>query len=211
MKKIPLTRYIPQGYTEYKPELGDYPKDLFACYVKIDPNAEISYKRFSAIFYIGKQSKANWFYNFPTEEKMKKKINDTISRLMSWEDMKQERKEARKTQIAMAGIGSIFYTSWGYNMTNVEFFQVVKETAKTIWVKELGQVETSTGYLCGTTVPVSDSFYIKNGEQEPKTYMARKRVHEDSKIDFTVTEYPGGYGRSCWEWEGQPVHFNHCD
>ena len=33
--------------------------------------------------------------------------------------------------------GSIFYSSWGYDQTNIDFYQVVKATAKTVWLRKL--------------------------------------------------------------------------
>jgi hypothetical protein len=36
-------------------------------------------------------------------------------------------------------IGTIWATSWGYDQTNVEFFQVIRETEKSVWVREIMQ------------------------------------------------------------------------
>lgn len=204
MKSNLQNRYVPEGYTAFKPGLGDYPKDLFACYVKIDLGAN---SKFSAIFYTGKQSKSTWHYSFSSEDRMKEKIKETVSRLMSWEDMKAERKAARNA-VAMVGIGSIFSTSWGYNMTNVEFLQVVKETAHMVWFEEIGQEETHTGFLSGTTVPTPGQFLLRDGKRT--VYQARKR-NSGSEVYFTFKERQGGYGRSASKWTGRPCHFNHCD
>jgi hypothetical protein len=37
-------------------------------------------------------------------------------------------------------IGTIWATSWGYDQTNVEFFQVIRETEKSVWVREIMSV-----------------------------------------------------------------------
>jgi len=37
-------------------------------------------------------------------------------------------------------VGDIFYASWGYEQTNVQFYKVVRATEKTVWVQELMQV-----------------------------------------------------------------------
>jgi hypothetical protein len=34
--------------------------------------------------------------------------------------------------------GDVYYTSWGYDQTNVEFFQVVKRTPGTVTVRRIG-------------------------------------------------------------------------
>ena len=39
-------------------------------------------------------------------------------------------------------VGDVFYYSWGYDQTNIEFFQVVAVTAKTVSIREIRDVET---------------------------------------------------------------------
>ena len=43
-------------------------------------------------------------------------------------------------------VGDIFYTSWGYDQTNIEFFQVVKVSPSSVWVQETGQIVESTDW-----------------------------------------------------------------
>lgn len=166
-------RYIPSGYVEYKPEIGDYPKDLFACYVKISNEVkprlsaeaipEPFYQKFTALFFVGKQSNPNWHYNFPNEEQMKKKINETISRLMSWEDMKQKRKEERKNAILDVKVGDLLVSSWGYDQTNVDFYQVTEVKGKTFTIKRIaGKSVPGSGAdyngMADMVMPVKDDF-----------------------------------------------------
>jgi hypothetical protein len=35
-------------------------------------------------------------------------------------------------------VGSIFHTSWGYDQTNVEFLQVVRESKASVWLVPMG-------------------------------------------------------------------------
>ena len=97
--KAPLTRYIPAGYTEYTPDLGDYPKNLCAVYVDLATN--------TAIFYKGKSTRHLWYNRFSTTDFMKNKINNSISSLMSWEDTKAKRAETRKAPTTYK-VGDIF-------------------------------------------------------------------------------------------------------
>lgn len=105
----------------------------------------------------------------------------------------------------------IFRTCWGYNMTNVEFFQVVKESAKSFWVKEIAQVETSTGFLSGTTVPVPNSFVKDYRTGKEKVSLVRRKKTSDGGESFSISDYPGGYRRYALPWNGKPCYFNHCD
>lgn len=35
-------------------------------------------------------------------------------------------------------VGSVWYTSWGYDQTNVEFYLVVRESKASVWVQQIG-------------------------------------------------------------------------
>lgn len=151
-------RYIPTGFVRYTPDLspiGDYKKDLFAVYVHAD------HSRPQALFYTGKQKNHTWFYRFPTTEAMKNKINETISRLIAWEDMKIERKERKQTETASVKVGDLFSYSWGYDQTNVEFYQVTKVSGKTFTIREIASRahgENPSGGMSDYVSPAPDKF-----------------------------------------------------
>lgn len=50
-------------------------------------------------------------------------------------------------------IGSVFVHSWGYEQTNVDFYEVVAMTGKTVTIREISQNRKETGFLCGTCTP----------------------------------------------------------
>lgn len=54
--------------------------------------------------------------------------------------------------------GDIFYTSWGYEQTNVEFYQVVRATAKTVWLAEIEQDKEPFGFMSEWVLPKPDCF-----------------------------------------------------
>lgn len=82
--------------------------------------------------------------------------------LERYENDKSERRAGAKgnKEIAVAGVkvGDIFYTSWGYDQTNVDFYQVVKISGLKIQVREIWGEERVTGFMCGEATPVKDSF-----------------------------------------------------
>lgn len=172
-------RYIPQGMTEYTPEIGEYKSDLFACYVNME--------KLTAIFYKGKSAKHVFYNRFRNVDDMKKKINSTISSLMAWEDRKQERKEARKQPHTLK-VGDILYSSWGYEQTNIDFYQVTKIVGtNSVRIREIGKtVERSEGHS-DYVVPVPDSF--KGGEE-------MKRVQQGNYI--RIASYA-----NAWPWDGK--------
>lgn len=128
-------RYIPAGYVAYVPDIGDYPKDLFACYV--------DFNRVSAIFYTKKQSKSTFFNRFHTVDDMKKKINNTIANIMANEDRKKDRATKRKAPTTLKK-GDVLYSSWGYDQTNITFYKVVKVIgSRTVQIVKIGNTIVS--------------------------------------------------------------------
>jgi hypothetical protein len=151
--KTKRERYIPEGYTQFKPEIGDYPKNLFACYCDLE--------KLIAIFYVGKQSNPLWHIRFRDLESMKSKIVKQISNLMSLEDMKQKRKEERKEQVAKVQVGEIYYDSWGYDQTNIDFYQITGVKGKMFEITPIAKQycgEAPGGSMSDNVLPVKDKF-----------------------------------------------------
>lgn len=57
-------------------------------------------------------------------------------------------------------IGSIFCSSWGYDQTNVDFYEVVgfTPTGKSVRLRKISQDTTETGMMCGETVACPGDF-----------------------------------------------------
>ena len=93
-------------------------------------------------------------------------------------------------------VGDIFYNSWGYEQTNIDFYQVVKATKKTITLT--GIKETAKEYnmqgMNGTVVPLKDNF-VNDKEIRKTPYLFNGEWY----VNF---EY--GIGK---QWEGKEVGF----
>ena len=93
-------------------------------------------------------------------------------------------------------IGDVYVCSWGYEQTNVNFYQVVEKTPKMVRVKPIRSRIKQEGNLCGYATPLKDKFktsydpFVK-GEKLCK-------VHDDGWI--TLKE-----GYSAHKWDGEPV------
>lgn len=72
---------------------------------------------------------------------------------------KKRKKEKATNLKATFDVGSVLYTSWGYEQTNVSFYQVVGFTGKsTVLVRRIGERRVESGYMSGTTFPKTDTF-----------------------------------------------------
>jgi hypothetical protein len=79
-------------------------------------------------------------------------------------------KNARKDFKSPFEVGQILYHSYGYEQTNIEFFQITKIEGKTVFVREICQERTETGNMSGKTMPVKDDFL---GEEVKKIVQIR--------------------------------------
>lgn len=61
-------------------------------------------------------------------------------------------------------VGDIFSMSWGYDQTNVNYFQVTRVTPKGVYIREIGSrsVPGTQGFMCETVRPVKDNFLDKS-------------------------------------------------
>ncbi len=206
MKKT-FTRemYIPKNYSLHSEITGKY-----AAYID-----STTFQHTVAMFFIGKRSKPAWHYRFANLEAAEKSIANAISRTEGWEKIRAERK-IKNQAISPEGkiqIGDIFYDSWGYNMTNIDFYKIKRLTPKGAEVIGLGQIETADGYLCGTTIP-SEKELTANGILKVKN----ASWNEKGSVYLTGTiknifglDDKNTRKTSLTKWDGRPKYFNHCD
>ena len=55
-------------------------------------------------------------------------------------------------------IGDVLCSSWGYDQTNCDFYQVTGLTAKGVKVRPINGHEVDKGMMTGETTPIKDSF-----------------------------------------------------
>ena len=80
-------------------------------------------------------------YSFKTVEEREKYINQQVVNFESWQKRKDEYKAQRKgtaQDLGKVKVGDIYYASWGYDQTNIDFFQVVKVEGRSAWLRAIG-------------------------------------------------------------------------
>ena len=103
----------------------------------------------------------------------------------------------------------ILYSAWGYGMTMIEYYQVIKETPKSVVVVPMTEVSTPDGFLAGSTVPG------KAMMDQPQSRLF-KRFNKDG----TISHYAGKHWNGVqwlesryplWGWDGRSKRWNHAD
>ena len=126
-------------------------------------------------------------------EELDKYLDGYLKNKEQYEQARQERKDKRKlTRDHDIKVGDIFYTMWGYDQTNIDFYEVVAVRGSRIDLRELHQQYVGHDGNYDSVVPATGENRFKDDE-----------IHTVSaRADGTVTslssfEYPG-------KWDGKP-------
>jgi hypothetical protein len=130
------------------------------------PGIEIFYNEENKIVavFTGKKKKSSSKYRFKTIERfheyMDEEVKNHFDNLARKEMKKEEDKKLAKMNREKVNVGDIFHTSWGYEQTNVNFFQIIeKKSASTVLIREISsEVLEETSWCSNTINPIKDAF-----------------------------------------------------
>lgn len=110
------------------------------------------------------------FEAFENERKQRQKDDQANARKI--------RAEKDKEAVKNCQPGQIYVESWGYDQTNIDFYQVVSVKGASALIRAIEQNTTETGFMSGKTFPVKDHF---------KSGLIRKRVmnYGDGRPSFS--------------------------
>jgi len=98
-------------------------------------------------------------------------------------------------------IGKIFFSSWGYEQTNIDFYKVIEvsKSGKTFTLQKIGsQVISNVGYCSDMVIPNEDKIMdeplynrrvLDTGYNKPVVNVSKRK-------DYRLYAY---------EWDGQPL------
>jgi len=91
-------------------------------------------------------------------------------------------------------VGDIFYDSWGYDQTNIDWWQVVQITGsgKSVKIRPINGKYKETGFMSGQTTPLKGKF--KGSAITKRWGISSGSVYINS---------PSGHGW-CSKWDGKP-------
>lgn len=89
-------------------------------------------------------------------------------------------------------MSKIYVCSWGYEQTNVNFYQVVRESEKSLWLREIGShVLRYDSSMSGSVLPNEDDFI---GD----IFRVLQPKHTCINVKFGLA----------YLWNGEPVSFS---
>lgn len=148
MKVQSKVRWVPNGYVQVAKDEA------------LGLEVWESVETLSAIMYSGKRMKHDHYIRYGNVEKMRKSIAeyvvDVIAQAKIKENRKKEKLEANRN--VKPEIGDILKSSWGYDQTNIDYYEVVAVKNQMIDVREIGQIREVDGYDCGKCAPVPGQY-----------------------------------------------------
>lgn len=127
------------GYTQFKHSV---------------PGIDVFYKTdvaITAMIYHGRKNKPSWHHRFKTIEEMMLSIDKAIKSQYDLNVIKEkqiiEKRVLAEKHRENVQVGDIFHTSWGYDETHVEFFQVLEKVSKSkVKIQQVQSIRISEGY-----------------------------------------------------------------
>ena len=141
----------------------------------------------------GKKAKYDFYAQFKTPELMQNHFHDWAKKHFDREEYKKKQKAKKKAAIEEKAkaikVGDIYYTSWGYEQTNVEFYKVVEIKGKKVTLIEVAEKIAETDGACDYVVPVPEAEI-----GEPFTRMVGEYGFKIDKCAYAT------------KWNGKPTY-----
>lgn len=138
----------------------------------------------------GRAIKPKLHYYYDSEEGRQKRLDKFLQSRLEEKERKEQQKLADQNH--GLSIGDILVSSWGYDQTNIDFYQVVGFSGKiTIELRPIERnVIAVTEYMSGTVMPRRDAF-----------------ISSPFKGRFSHGAVTVGYHQFARPWNGKPEHY----
>jgi hypothetical protein len=147
------TRYIPSGYEL----IAKDERYGFECWGNLNVITNSGKHAIYAIAYGGKRTKSDWHYRFKDESSLQRQIEQTLRGYMQSAELKAEWKAKRNAPHDVK-VGDIFKCSWGYDQTNIDFYECIAVLGQMIEIREIAQDSMETLSMQGECVPMQGAF-----------------------------------------------------
>ena len=194
MMRLDTTRYFPAGA-----EIREYPEAALTVGV-VAANAG---GKPQALGYYGRSAKPSFNYTFRTAERMEEYIRERVDSGRATLKYKAKRLAERRAKLDQPNpltAGDILQCTWGYDQTNVDYFQVTRTIGKrSVGIRKIGArvVPGSEGRDCCRVVPAPGAFLEKSEEQVkrvgPDGYVRIYSFASAHKINPTESTYNSWY------------------
>lgn len=187
MPVMPRSFHLPKELKDAPPNVDPQGTDA-AIWTWEDTVTRPGRTRYMSLAFAGKSNKPIWYESHWSEAERQQRVDGLIRNLKRRDSDKAERLQQRRDFKHDIKVGDIYYTSWGYDQTNVNFYEVVAIGEKSVFVREVA-AET-----------VDEDRNITHVVAKPGAYVGSPT---------RVVPGPNGFkvdGHYASKWGGEPVY-----
>ena len=182
--------YIPKGSKEIKAAKTDA-----VAYI----NNYADGTKYTAMVFGGKRSKYDKYFGFKTKEARDnyviKYFTDQENLALSKKKWAEDKKAQAEENQANYQVGDILVSSWGYDQTNIDYYQVIERTAKMATIQKICKEFLDSGYPSeDKVIPLKDSFVGKPKKKKIGTYGITLSSYETASLWDGKPDYETAFG-----------------
>lgn len=182
------------------------PKDAVRIGFKDIPGGEVFYKGrpsgtgLTAVGFAGRAQKPQFSYSFRDWAQFQKFVTKWHAEQVRVQKVKADNRAALKSDNRLVKVGDIFTSSWGYDQTNVYFYQVVDlRGSATAVLQRIGTAREYNGPMTGDALPSPE-----HRIGEPIT----KRVQVNTSGGASTPYFRMESYEYAYKWDGKPKRFS---
>ena len=141
--------------------------------------------RASAIAYKGKSGESSFYIDYRKPEVARTEAEKWLAGLVESAKRKKVENEQRKAPHSLK-VGDIIFNSWGYDQTNIDWYQVIATSGNFVTVQEIAGDVKENGFMSGTTTPVRDKFLKDSKPERHRVY-----VHQSGSVSINFEHGSG--------------------
>ena len=182
--------YIPKGSKEIKAAKTDA-----VAYI----NDYADGTKYTAMVFGGKRSKYDKYFGFKTKEARDnyviKYFTDQENLALSKKKWAEDKKAQAEENQANYQVGDILVSSWGYDQTNIDYYQVIERTAKMATIQKICKEFLDSGYPSeDKVIPLKDAFVGKPKKKKIGTYGITLSSYETASLWDGKPDYETAFG-----------------
>lgn len=135
----------------------------------------------AALVFAGKAEKPAWQFWFRDAAARERRIAEFFQNIRAQRAAAQARRTERKEFVHQVKPGDIFRTCWGYDQTNVEFFEVIEVKGKFAILREVAQASEYRGGGADSCVPQSGQYLAPRYDGDDRGQPIRRLIQPGYK------------------------------
>ena len=153
-----------------------------------------------AVAFSGRRQEPDFYNVFKSAAHRSEHIEKYLVDLRKTRASKDEAAQRRKNFEHELAVGDILYTSWGYDQTNVNFFQVIEVVSKkSVRIREIASSVKQTGFMSSEATARPNVFLEHSSFLGDDNAATLKRVQPGNRL--SLASYA-----SASLWDGKPKY-----